>query len=88
MAVEEVGALRGRSVHELELRFAEPVPREALESVAGVRDVHLEGPVARILVEGPLDPVVKELARHVVVDLRSHEPDLEDVFLSYYADAS
>jgi beta-exotoxin I transport system ATP-binding protein len=87
VAIEEVGALRGRSVHELEVRFAEPVPREALESVAGVRSVRLEGPVAHILVEGPLDPLIKELARHVVVDLRSHEPDLEDVFLSYYSDA-
>jgi beta-exotoxin I transport system ATP-binding protein len=88
VAIEEVGALRGRSVHELEVRFAEPVPREALEAVAGVRSVHLEGPLARILAEGPLDPLIKELARHVVVDLRSHEPDLEDVFLSYYTDAS
>jgi ABC-2 type transport system ATP-binding protein len=88
VAVEEVGALRGRSVHELEVRFADPVPRDALEAVAGVRSVRLEGPVAHILVEGPLDPLIKELARHVVVDLRSHEPDLEDVFLSYYSDAS
>jgi ABC-2 type transport system ATP-binding protein len=87
-AIEEVGALRGRSVHELEVRFAEPVPREALAAVGGVRSVRLEGPVAHILVEGPLDPLIKELARHVVVDLRSHEPDLEDVFLSYYSDAS
>jgi ABC-2 type transport system ATP-binding protein len=88
VATEEVGALRGRSVHELEVRFADPVPRDALEAVAGVRSVRLEGPVAHILVEGPLDPLIKELARHAVVDLRSHEPDLEDVFLSYYADAS
>jgi ABC-2 type transport system ATP-binding protein len=88
VATEEVGALRGRSVHELEVRFAEPVPREGLEGVAGVRSVRLEGPVAHILVEGPLDSLIKELARHVVVDLRSHEPDLEDVFLSYYSDAS
>jgi ABC-2 type transport system ATP-binding protein len=88
VAIEEVGALRGRSVHELEVRFAEPVPREALEGVAGVRNVHLEGSLARLLVEGPLDPLIKELAHHSVVDLTSHEPDLEDVFLSYYADAS
>jgi ABC-2 type transport system ATP-binding protein len=88
VAVEEFGTLRGRSVHELEVRFADPVPRDALEAVAGVRSVRLEGPVAHILVEGPLDSLIKELARHVVVDLRSHEPDLEDVFLSFYSDAS
>ena len=88
VAVEEVGALHGRSVHELEVRFAAEVSREALASVPGVRGVEIEGTLARILVEGPLDPLVKELARHAVVDLTSHEPDLEAVFLSYYADAS
>jgi beta-exotoxin I transport system ATP-binding protein len=88
VAVEEVGALRGRSVHELEVRFAEEVPRDVLAAVPGVRSVQVEGSLVRILVEGPLDPLVKEFARHVVVDLRSHEPDLEDVFLSYYSDAS
>ena len=88
VAVEEVGELHGRSVHELEVRFAEEVSRDALASVPGVRSVQVEGTLARILVEGPLDPLVKELGRRVVVDLASHEPDLEDVFLSYYTDAS
>jgi ABC-2 type transport system ATP-binding protein len=88
VTVEEVGALHGRSVHELEVRFAEEVARDELASVPGVRSVEIEGTLARILVEGPLDPLVKVLARHPVIDLTSHEPDLEDVFLSYYADAS
>jgi ABC-2 type transport system ATP-binding protein len=87
VAVEDVGALRGRALRELEVRFAEPVARASLAQLAGVRRIDMEGPVARVLVEGSLDPVVKELARHVVVDLKSHEPDLEDVFLSYYSAA-
>jgi ABC-2 type transport system ATP-binding protein len=85
VAVEEVDSLRGRALRELEVHFAEPVPREALVRVPGVRDVEVEGPVVRLLVEGALDPVVKELARHTVLDLSSSEPDLEDVFLSYYS---
>jgi ABC-2 type transport system ATP-binding protein len=85
VAVEDVGALHGRAVRELEVRFADGVPREALAAARGVRDVEVEGPVARLLVEGSPDALLKELSRHHVVDLLSHEPDLEDVFLSYYS---
>jgi ABC-2 type transport system ATP-binding protein len=84
VAVEDVGALRGRALRELEVRFDQPVPRAELAAVPGVRDVEIEGPVARVLVEGSPDALIKELGRHTVVDLKSHEPDLEDVFLSYY----
>jgi ABC-2 type transport system ATP-binding protein len=85
VAVEEVDTLRGRTLRELEVRFAEPVAGEVFARIPGVRDVQVEGPVVRLLVEGSPDAVVKELARHAVLDLRSQEPDLEDVFLSYYA---
>jgi phosphohistidine phosphatase SixA len=33
-----------------------------------------------------MDPLVKELARHEVVDLVSHQPTLEDIFLTFYGD--
>ena len=85
VAVEDVAALHGRAVRELEVRFGEEVPRAALAAVSGVRHVEVEGPVARLLVEGSPDSLLKELARHHVVDLLSQEPDLEDVFLSYYS---
>jgi ABC-2 type transport system ATP-binding protein len=85
VAVEEVAALHGRAIRELEVRFRDEVPRAALAAVSGVRDVEVEGPVARLLVEGSPDALLKELARHHVIDLLSHEPDLEAVFLSYYS---
>ena len=88
VAVEEVGALRGRSVHELEVRFADPVPRDTLEAVAGVRSVRLEGPVAHVLVGGASRPADQGARTPCRRRPASHEPDLEDVFLSYYADAS
>ena len=58
-----------------------------LERLQGIRELHVDGPVARLLLDGSPDRLVKELANHTLVDLTSHEPDLEDVFLSYYTDA-
>lgn len=84
VAVEDVGSLRGRAVRELEVRFAHAVPRDEIAAVPGVRGLAVEGPVARLHLEGHPGQLLQVLARHDVVDLLSHEPDLEDVFLSYY----
>jgi ABC-2 type transport system ATP-binding protein len=84
VAVEEVAALHRRAVREVEVRLASPPPPDAFAGLAGVRDVTVDGTAVRLVVEGSLDRLVKALARLEVIDLRSHEPDLEDVFLSYY----
>jgi ABC-2 type transport system ATP-binding protein len=39
-------------------------------------------------VSGDLDAVVKALARHPVKDLEIAHPTLEEVFLTYYQEAS
>jgi hypothetical protein len=70
--------------------FGEPVPPSALEGVPGVTGVIADGKHAgtlRFTVAGSLDPVVKRLAGFPVVDLVSRLPDLEDVFMTFYADA-
>jgi ABC-2 type transport system ATP-binding protein len=89
VAVEDVGALMGRAVREVEVVFGEPVPPSALEGVPGVSGVTADGKHAdtlRFTVAGSLDPVVKRLAGYPVVDLISRLPDLEDVFMTFYSD--
>jgi len=41
----------------------------------------------RITMAGPIDPLVKTLARLEVVDLESREPSLEEIFLTFYGTA-
>ena len=88
VAVEDVGELMGRAVREVEVVFGEPVPPSALEGVPGVTRVVADGKDAatlRLTVTGSLDPTVKALAAYPVVDLISQLPDLEDVFMTFYA---
>ena len=84
VAVEDVGDLKARQVRTLDLHLAEPPSTDPFSELPGVRDVTVVGDVARITVAGPIDPVIKAAARFEVVDLVSHEPSLEDVFLAYY----
>jgi ABC-2 type transport system ATP-binding protein len=84
VVVDDIGTLKARAVRQVEIHFAEPVPREAFEGLPGVRELELEGDVARFLISGPIDPLVKASARFEALTMTSHEPDLEDLFLSYY----
>ena len=90
VAVEDVAELTGKAVREIEVVFAEPVPPSVFDGVPGVTGVSADGARAttlRFTVTGSLDPVVKKLGEHQVVDLISRLPDLEDVFMTFYAGA-
>jgi len=66
--------------------FAEPVDISELRALPGVRDVEADGRRVRFSVAtAALDPVIKVIARHEIVDLELAHPSLEEIFLTYYA---
>jgi ABC-2 type transport system ATP-binding protein len=89
VAVEDMSALGTRAVHEVEVVLARDdagPAAEALAALAGVSAVSPEGAGVRCRVAGSMDPVVKLLARYDVLAVRSAEPDLDDLFMSYYGE--
>ncbi|HXF35870.1 MAG TPA: ABC transporter ATP-binding protein [Actinomycetota bacterium] len=84
VAVEDIGDLRARELRVLDLRFARPVPASAFLGLPGIQEVEAQGDGIRLTVAGPLDAAVKAAARYEVVDLTSHEPALEEIFLRFY----
>ena len=86
VTVEDVDTLKERAFHQVELHFSEPVPRYLFAGLPGVQDVAVEGAVVTCTVVGKPDALIKTASRFEVVKLVSQEPNLEDVFLSYYGD--
>ena len=84
MAVKRVDELRGRPVHLVDVRFADDPPSGVLTGVPGVGRVEERGHDVHLELTGSFDPLVHELARHRVADLSIREPDLEELFLSFY----
>jgi ABC-2 type transport system ATP-binding protein len=82
--VDRVEAVRDMAHHQVELRFAGPVPTAEFASLPGVSDVVAEDHVLRLRVSGAITPVVKAAARHELVDFVSREPSLEETFLAEY----
>ena len=87
IAVEEVATLRHRALRRVEVRFAGEVTVSRLDKIKGVRDVSVADGVVRLHMQGPMDPLIKELARYPVQTLTSEEPDLDEIFLAYYGRA-
>jgi ABC-2 type transport system ATP-binding protein len=52
--------------------------------IPGVSDLVTDGASLRCRLNGRADALIKAAARHTVVSVLSEEPDLEDLFFSYY----
>ena len=85
VAVEEVARLKSRSVHVLEITFRQPPPAAIFDGLPGVRVTHRDGPVLHVQSRDGVDAVIKAIAPHEVVDLRTEQPSIEDIFLAYYS---
>jgi ABC-2 type transport system ATP-binding protein len=82
--VNRVEALRDLAHHQVELRFVGEVPLAAFSALPGVSDVSSDDHVLRMRVSGPITAVVREAARHELLDFISREPSLEETFLAQY----
>jgi len=81
---DTVEGLRDLAHHQVELRFAGPVPIAEFEHLAGVSDVVADDHVLRLRVAGAITPVVQAAARYELLDFVSREPSLEETFLAQY----
>lgn len=87
IALEAVSSLRSKAMRRVELEFSSPVQASVFEAVPGVHDVTVENHRVLLSYEGKMAVLLKTVAdRYDVVDINTHEADLEDIFLTYYRD--
>jgi ABC-2 type transport system ATP-binding protein len=84
VAVETIDSLRARSLREVTITFDSDVDRTEFAALAGVVDVEAGPQRLTVRTRGGVDAIVKQAARHSVVDFVSEQADLEAVFLAYY----
>lgn len=82
--VADIGELKAKALRRLEFHFGGPVPVSAFERLFGVKDVSVHGDSVLLNVEGSVDAVIKEAARHDVVSMETRQPSLEEAFLAFY----
>jgi ABC-2 type transport system ATP-binding protein len=71
-------------VHRVEVEFAGSPPVDQVKAASGVANVEVNGRTLTCTVRGSFEGLLGALHDHRVVNLVSHEPSLEEVFLTYY----
>lgn len=79
---ERVAALRARALRRVEVRLRAGA---AFEAPDGLRAVERHGSLVRGTWSGPLEPLLRWLSGAGVEDVTIAPPDLEDLFMAYYA---
>lgn len=84
VTVETIEMLKAHSIRQLEIHFARVVPADSFIGITGVRNVVVQDDILTCNVIGSLDALVKVAAQFEVVNIISHEPTLEEIFMTYY----
>lgn len=84
VVVEQLETLKARAPRRIELHFAQPVPRDRFEALPHVEEVRVDDAVVSCKIVGSVDELIKAAAVFEVVNVVSHEADLEELFLAYY----
>ena len=88
ITVESVSSLRSKAMRRVEFEFGSDADSSVFEAVEGVNNVVIEGRRIVLSYDGTMDVLLKAAIDHhdTVVDITTHEADLEDIFLTYYVD--
>jgi ABC-2 type transport system ATP-binding protein len=83
VVVEHIAALKARAVRRLDLDLGRPADAAPFRGVAGVSGVTAHGDVVSCVVTGPVTELLAAAVAQGAVNVVSHEPDLEEIFLGY-----
>ena len=84
VSVDEISDLKAKALRQLKLEFGYPVPVEAFENLPNVQDVRMTDCTLQCAVAGSVDRLIKVAAQFEVVNITSHTPDLEGIFMEFY----
>jgi ABC-2 type transport system ATP-binding protein len=87
IALEAVSSLRSKAIRTVNLFFDGPVDGEVFRPLPGVRDVTVENHHVILSFDGQMETLLKVVTnRYSLLDITTHEADLEEIFLTYYRD--
>lgn len=83
VTLDEVRRLTARIERRLRLTFDRPTPDGLFVGCPGVRTVTTDGTTVEVTMAGPETDVLARAVEHGVVAVDSHEPTLDEIFLSF-----
>ena len=87
IAVEKVADLRSKAIRTVNIFFDGPVDAGEFKGLPGVREAASQNEHVTLSFDGQMETLLKVVTeRYHVLDITTHEADLEEIFLTYYRD--
>ena len=83
-ALETTESLLEKRRKRVTMMFTAPVEPSVFAKLPGVSDVEGQGNALKLRLHEGIDAVVKEAARHTLLDMSVVHPTLDEIFMSYY----
>ncbi len=87
ITVDQIEDLKAKGLRHITVHFAGEAPPASEFAGEGVREIGRHATSIEFEVQGEVDTLLKNIARHHVVDIESGQPSLDEILLSYYEDA-
>jgi ABC-2 type transport system ATP-binding protein len=84
IASEKISALKNKTIKKYEVTFENPPSKNKLSEIKGIYDLKIKDEIATFTIKGNIDDMIKTISKFTVINLRILEPDLEEIFLTYY----
>ena len=84
IASEQISALKNKTIKKYEVTFENPPYENKLSEIKGIYDLKIKDEIATFTIKGNIDDMIKTISKFTVINLRILEPDLEEIFLTYY----
>lgn len=84
-AVEYISELRSKAIRRIELDFDNKIDITFFNSIPGIRDASVEDTRAVLSYDGKMEEMLRAVMdKYELMDIRTQEADLEEIFLAYY----
>lgn len=88
VVLEQISNLKLRAKQRVDLYFDHPVPESIFSSLPGVSQVHVRGNELSCTIVGNESELLRVAVANGVTSIRSHEPTLDEIFMSFITEAS
>lgn len=85
-AVESIAKLTQVDFRWVTLQFRDAARADEVAAVPGVSSITAQGDTLRLGLTGDIDPLLRAVQGHYIVNLHVQEPTLEEIFLAFYDD--
>ncbi len=79
-----IADLKAKALRRIDLTSDGPVPADQLRALPGISYLRSNGSFAQLVVEGSTAELFAAAAPYRISGVVGHQPDLEEIFLTYY----